>query len=90
VSYNCALDIDTALLVVTTVVPHRAYGLGSVSPLRMSLGCGFFGVRGLAGAGAGLVKRRLPSRMFLVSEPEQGGREASGGRVCGRGSGGQC
>ena len=37
VSYNCALDIDTALLVVTTVVQHRAYGLGGVSPLGMSL-----------------------------------------------------
>jgi hypothetical protein len=33
--------------------------------------------------------RRLPFRMFVVSEPEQGGREASDGRVCGWEAGGQ-
>ena len=33
--------------------------------------------------------RRLPSRMFLVCEPEQDGRKASDGRVCVRGAGGQ-
>jgi hypothetical protein len=41
------------------------------------------------GTGPAGVVRRLPSRMFLVSEPGQGGREAPGGRVCGGWPGGQ-
>jgi len=37
VSYNCALAMTLPFWSVTTVVPHRACGLGSVSLLGMSL-----------------------------------------------------